>query len=447
MSIYIGLGSNLGNRLNNLEHALKEMTKAGLKILKTSPVYETPALLPPSAPAEWNKDFLNTVCEISASISKRGDFIQPQSPLSPESLLKILKTTETTLGRKPAPRWSPRIIDLDILLFENQVINTSHLKIPHPAITKRNFVLAPLKALKPWLKIPTLTGSDTHLSSQACHELKTVLSLFRDPITVPLPALMQIVNLTPDSFSDGDKVNLKNFKTLLGRTLKKPVGFLDLGAESTRPGATPLSPKEEWQRLKPYIELFNHFYREKFFRPRLSIDTRHAQTAEQALACGADLINDVSGLSQEMLKVLENTKTDYVLTHSLTIPADRTHTLPLDKDPVKEIKTWLKEKINLLEKHNISLERVIFDPGIGFGKTTGQSLQILKRIREFYVFPLRIMVGHSRKSFMKDFAPALPEQRDLESVGLSIRLALAGVDILRVHQAHLHARALRGYNQ
>ena len=436
MSVYIGLGSNVGDRLNNLEQALKEMTKAGLKILKTSPVYETPALLPPSAPADWNKDFLNAVCQVEIT-----------NNISPEGVLKILKSVEKTLGRKLAPRWSPRVIDLDILLFKDQKINLPHLKIPHPAMAKRNFVLAPLKDLNPLLKIPIPAGADTHLLSQTSYESKTVLSLFRNFTAEPLPALMQIVNLTPDSFSDKGTVNLQDFKNLLEKIHKKPVAFLDLGAESTRPGATPLSPTEEWQRLKPYLWLFNDFYREKFFRPRLSIDTYHVQTAQKALVMGADLINDVSGLSKDMLKVLSPTSADYILTHSLTVPADRTKTLPLDKDPVEEIKSWLERKINLLEKHNISLERVIFDPGIGFGKNPQQSLEILKRIREFHVFPLRIMVGHSRKSFMQDFAPKQAEQRDLESIGLSLRLALSGVDILRVHRADLHARALRGFSQ
>ena len=484
-SVYIGLGSNIGDRLQNLESALKEMARAGFQILKVSPVYETPALLPPSVLEEaWNKDFLNAVCEISSSISKPRDFKpdRQESQLSPETLLKILKSIEKTLGRTKSLQWAPRIIDLDILLFKDQVINKADLTIPHPALTQRNFVLAPLKDLNPLLQIPDLT-----------EDKETVLSLFRklnrsglkvsvpqldrenqkppkehsaspsgrglpptrrlDPqplltpssIAMPLPAFMQIINLTPDSFSDGGQVNLKNFKALLKQTNKKPLAFLDLGAESTRPGAQALSPQEEWQRLKLYIEFFKNFYEGSSLRPRLSIDTRHVQTAEKALAQGADLINDVSGLSQDMLKFLQNTATDYVLTHSLTVPASRAHTLPLNKDPVEIIKTWLKEKINLLEQHNISLDRVIFDPGIGFGKTAGQSLEILKRIREFHIFPLRIMVGHSRKSFMQGFSSTTAEQRDLESIGLSLKLALMGVDILRVHNADLHARALRGF--
>ena len=449
--IYIGLGSNLGHRRQNLEKALKAMAQSGLVILKTSPVYESPALLPPHAPTEWNKDFLNMVCEVSITSSK---FNQKQSALGPETLLKTLKTIEQKIGRKKGPRWSPRVIDLDILLFQNQIVNTSSLKIPHPAITKRNFVLAPLKDINPLLKIPAPSYSLINLSyvhtSKTNYLAKyknTALFYFRalNQACFSFPSFMQIVNLTPDSFSDGGKINLKNFKALLKKTSKKPVAFLDLGAESTRPNAVLLTPEEDWQRLKPYIKFFKEFYEDKRLKPYLSIDTRHPQTAQKAVDLGADIINDVSGLSLSMLKVIEQTKVDYVLTHSVTVPASREHTLPLDKDPVEEIKHWLEQKITLLEKHNIDFKRVIFDPGIGFGKTAEQSLVILKRIREFHVFPFRIMVGHSRKSFMQNFAPAFPEQRDLESVGVSLRLALAGVDILRVHEAELHARAFRGF--
>ncbi len=92
------------------------------------------------------------------------------------------------------------------------------------------------------------------------------------------------------------------------------------------------------------------------------------------------------------------------------------------------------------------MDRIIFDPGIGFGKTAGQSLEILKRIKEFYCFPLRIMTGHSRKSFMKGFSPAKPMDRDPESAGVSVFLANKGVDILRVHEADFHARVLRGFH-
>ncbi len=415
--VYISLGSNLGDRLQNLEQAVRNIKNRGISIIKTSSVYETPALLPPTAPENWNKPFLNTVIKIQ--------FEQP-----PIQLLHILKNIEKTLGREKTFKWAPRVIDLDILLFGEEIINTPHLKIPHPELTKRNFVLTPLKEVNPYLKIP---GTN-----------RTTLDYFRK-LKVKTPTLMHIFNITPDSFSDGDQLNIDSFQSALKKMLDHNVHIVDLGAESTRPGATPVSPNKEWQRLAPYIEVFFDFYKDKCFRPRLSIDTRHPQTVLKALDKGADIINDVSGLSHEMKKCIKDTNIEYILMHSLTVPANPKKTLSVNTDPVEEIKKWLNKKLDILNKHNIHLNRIIFDPGIGFGKTAEQSLEILKRIEEFYSFPFRILVGHSRKSFMKIFSYDKPQERDPESAGISLFLAAKGVDILRVHKAGFHNCVLRGF--
>ena len=183
--------------------------------------------------------------------------------------------------------------------------------------------------------------------------------------------------------------------------------------------------------------------------PKLSIDTRHPLTAKKSIKIGADIINDVSGLSknEEMTDILASyPQVHYVLMHSLTVPPEKTHTFSPDQDPVKEISIWLEKKINFLLKKNISLSRIIFDPGIGFGKTREQSLYILKHIHKFFRFPLRVMVGHSRKSYMESFSGAVSKQRDLESAGVSLALGARGVDILRVHQAPIHSKIYRGWN-
>lgn len=421
MVVYIGFGSNLGDRLHYIESAIKEMTKQGFSVLKVSSIYETPALLPPDALEGWNLPFLNGVVQVQCDTE------------DPRQLLYSLKTIEKKLGRRDSLKWAPRIIDLDILLFDEKVINTTELQVPHPELANRDFVLTPLKEMHPFLKVPSVRGSDS-----------TVLELFRR-LQLKLPTWMHILNVTPDSFSDGGKLSLNNFTSVLKKVSDYNIHIVDLGAESTRPGAVPVSPKDEWQRLVPYIELFFDFYRDKMFRPKLSVDTRYSQTAKKVIDMGVDIINDVGGLSNEMLEVLKDTNVEYILTHSVTVPASRDQTLPINKDPVGEIKKWLNKKVSILEEKNISLDRVIFDPGIGFGKTAGQSLNILKRIREFYCFPLRIMVGHSRKSFMKAFSADNPIDRDCESAGVSLSLMEQGADILRVHEADFHARVLRGF--
>ncbi len=416
MTTYIGLGSNLGNRLNNLEQAVREIKKKH-QVLKVSPVYETSAFLPPNAPVEWDHPFLNAVAQIQCDET------------GPEELLYYLKTVEEDMGRKKGPRWSPRIIDLDILLFGEEIIDTPKLQIPHPELKKRSFVLAPLKEINPLVKVP---GAET------------ALELFR-LLPVKIPTWMHILNVTPDSFSDGGQLSLGGFPRILQKISDQNIPIVDLGAESTRPQAVPVAVEEEWKRLKPYIEFFFDFYRGKIFRPKISVDTRQVQTAKKVINMGVDIINDVSGLSDEMMELLADSSVDYILMHSVTVPADRAKILSVDKDPVDEIKKWLIGKINILEKNNISLNRVIFDPGIGFGKNSMQSLEILKRIDEFYLFPLRIMAGHSRKSFMNIFSSDKPEERDPESAGVSVSLVQKGVDILRVHTADFHARVLRGF--
>ena len=419
MIAYIGLGSNLGHRLQNLEKAAQEIIKMGFPILKASPIYETPALLPSKALDGWNRPFLNTVLKIQCH------------QVTPKQLLLILKKMENDMGRKSSAKWAPRIIDLDILLFGKKIISSSELHIPHPELINRNFVLTPLKELDPSLIIPV-------------EPQKTCLEYFR-LLKSKSPTWMHILNVTPDSFSDGGDLNLDNFISVLHKISEHYIPIIDLGAESTRPGARPISHKEEWQRLRPYIDLFFHFYKNKIFRPKLSVDTRSLKTAEKALDMGVDIINDVSGLPSGMIDLLKDTKVEYILMHSITVPADRQKTLAINKDPVNEIKKWLEKKINLLEKKNIHLDRIIFDPGIGFGKTSEQSIEILKRIQEFYCFPLRIAVGHSRKSFMKLFSSDNPKERDPESAGISISLMEKGVDILRVHEADFHARVGKGF--
>ena len=421
MAVYIGFGSNVGNRLHYIESAIKEMVKRNFSVLKVSPIYETPALLPSDALEGWDLPFLNGVVQVQCDTE------------DPRQLLHSLKAIEKKIGRKDNLKWAPRVIDLDILLFNGKIIDTEELRIPHPELANRNFVLTPLKEVNPFLKVPSISGSDN-----------TVLELFRR-LPLKLPTWMHILNVTPDSFSDGGKLNLNNFSSVLRKISDHNIHIVDLGAESTRPGAIPVSSEDEWQRLAPYIDFFFDFYRDKVFRPKLSVDTRYSQTAKKVIDMGVDIINDVGGLSNEMLEVLKDTNVEYILTHSVTVPASRDQTLPIDKDPVGEIKKWLNKKVNILEKQNVPLDQVIFDPGIGFGKTSDQSLNILKRIREFYCFPLRIMVGHSRKSFMKAFSAENPLDRDCESAGMSLSLIEEGVDVLRVHEADFHVRVLRGF--
>ena len=420
MKCLIGLGSNLGDRLENLEGAVQRLCfLASTSHISASPVYETAALVPNGAPDTWHIPFLNAVIEFEWEGSC-------------EDLLTETKKIESFMGRVSAERWAPRLIDLDILLFGDAKINTDSLTVPHPGIWDRDFVLAPLRDIAPTLRLPEKTETVFSRARNLCRDL---------------PLWMGILNLTPDSFSDGgDLADLKSLKQKVETFEQAGVSIFDIGAESTRPGAGNVSSSDEWMRLHPTLEFLKERYQNKFFRPRISVDTRRSYIAEKALEYGVDCINDVSGLSDPaMLQLLKKSSCDIVLMHSLSIPADRNVTLSEDCDVVEIVKTWAERKIVELTDIGIDPARIIFDPGIGFGKTSQQSLALLQGAEAFLTLPVRILIGHSRKSFINSWGERMAKDRDWESVGISLRMSMLGINILRVHEPQFHIRAHRAF--
>ena len=131
--------------------------------------------------------------------------------------------------------------------------------------------------------------------------------------------------------------------------------------------------------------------------------------------------------------------------HNLGVPADRARTLPADEDPVAIVERWLEERLTEWQRAGLDLARIVFDPGIGFGKNALQSLRLMRNVRRFHRFGVRVLVGHSRKSFMHHVAAGDRRDRDLFTIGASLELCHAGVDILRVHDVTAHAAAYRGW--
>lgn len=416
---YLGLGSNLADRRDTLERAVIALDGA-LRVRRVSPVVESPALLPAGAPPDWNRPFLNLV-------------VEAETDLEPAALLDELKRIEAALGRTPAGRWAPRPIDIDILLYGEEHIATDRLTIPHARLAERSFVLAPLSALAPSRVVP---GSG-----------RTVLELAR-ALPERIPLWMGIVNLTPDSFSDGGRhASGGALAGLLEALDAGGVHILDLGAESTRPGATPLDAETEWARLEPALALVLERHAARRVRPLVSIDTYHAAVAARAIERGVDMINDVSGLTSDAMLELAaaHERVEFVAMHNVTIPADRAATLPADADPIAELNAWLFRQRRRWARAGLDPSRLIFDPGIGFGKDPLQSLTILRRLHDLELDGLRCLVGHSRKSFMRAFASSGAAERDLMTVGASLALCARGVDILRVHDVNAHTAAYRGW--
>ena len=378
MEVYFGLGSNLGDRRAHLDAGIRALVDSGMRTVGVSPIVETPALLPKGAPPEWNVPYLNLAVKGEVS----GD---------PVTWRTRLKAIEDRLGRTRESRWAPRPLDIDILLWGDELFCAGGMTIPHVELTKRNFVITPLLHLAPNLPVP---GSS-----------KTVFALSQK--VPPLPLWMGIINLTPDSFSDGGRHADSSFLyDELLTMIDAGVHILDLGAESTGPSAHPISAAEEWQRLAPGLEAAVAACKAVVLPPRISVDTRHAEVAAKALEHGADLINDVSGLeSPAMRAVARAAHCEWIIMHHLGLPTRKERTLVRDDDPVTVVLQWLQARCAQIEADGITLERLIVDPGIGFGKDSLQSLTLLQRISELrQASGLRVLVGHSRKSFMQ-FAP------------------------------------------
>lgn len=267
--------------------------------------------------------------------------------------------------------------------------------------------------------------------------------------------LVGILNITPDSFSDGGAyLDTHSAVIQAEKMLEQGAAIIDIGAESTRPGAMPLSPSEEWLRLEPVLRALP-----PSVLSTVSIDTRHPQTAANALVFGVAWINDVSGFPQAMIDIVRNSSCKIVVMHSLSVPADKTIVLPENVDVAAVVRDWFVEKLQQLEQQGISADRIIFDPGIGFGKTAAQSLELIRRAKELRVDGTALMFGHSRKSFLlchpevtrdpswrqddKMDTPNLSiAERDEATCKVSAYLTTQGVDYLRVHNVAANAVAL-----
>jgi 2-amino-4-hydroxy-6-hydroxymethyldihydropteridine diphosphokinase/dihydropteroate synthase len=417
--IYLGLGSNLGDRKSSLEMAIAKLVARGFIISAVSPIIETPAMLGNNARPDWNKPYLNCV-------------MSGQASWTPREGLVIAKEIERELGRKPSERWSPRPVDIDILVWNDVIIDEEDLRIPHSGMCQRSFVLTPLLHLQPDLVIP----GQSHSVFQLSRSIK------------PVPLWMGILNITPDSFSDGGKWD---DQSLLARQIDSfidnDVQIIDLGAESTRPNAVSVSPDEEWRRLEPVIKMVQERAAGKFLKPAISVDSRNRKTLEKAIACGIDIINDVTGLSDpDVLALARDSGCDVVAMHSVTIPVDPSVKLPTEESALVQIKRWISTKMEAWQSAGIDLNRIIIDPGIGFGTNPLQSQELLGNCRALREQGLRLLIGHSRKSFMSSFSEHAFADRDPETLGISMSVCHQGVDIIRVHDPVTHIRAYRAWS-
>ena len=462
---FIALGSNIGNRAGYLHAALDAM-RSYLTIVETSHLYETDPMLVTDQPL-----FLNAVCKVSTS-------------LAPSELLRAVKQIEAALGRTKTIRYGPRVIDLDILFFDDAVIDTPDLTIPHLRIPERDFVLAPLLDLGSELHHPRL--------QMTVRELWQRLQKPVPPRVMPIgdrlwhwgqgAKVMGILNITPDSFSgDGLAQEPDPVAAALAqasRFVDAGAHILDVGGYSTRPGHDNLSVEEEIKRVAPVISAL----RDAVDVP-LSVDTFRADVAEAALEAGATWLNDVSGLrsthlhpareagtgkgenpsqssplkpsaSDGMAALSARRRVPLVLMDNRAplrigpptggTPSNPPPSVEPSNDIVTDVRKELSAALELARLDGVPRWHRIIDPGIGFGKSPSQHASLIARLDEFQELGYPLLFGCSRKGFLGQMAGGAPVDDRLPATIAANAMAVErGAQIVRVHDVRENLQAMR----
>ena len=244
------------------------------------------------------------------------------------------------------------------------------------------------------------------------------------------PLIMGILNVTPDSFFDGGKHNTieEAVKHAL-LMVDDGANIIDVGGESARPFSEPVSVEEELERVIPVIEGI----RSKSYIP-ISIDTSKAKVAKEACKVGADIVNDISGFTfdEYMVDTVSKAGVQAVIMHTKGTPKNMQNN-PFYENVISEITEFFKERIAFADRHGIEKDRIILDPGIGFGKRVSDNLEIIKHLKTFKEFDMPIMIGTSMKSFIGHVTNAPLEERKEETLASIAISVWNGADIVRVH--------------
>ncbi|KNC83522.1 hypothetical protein SARC_04226 [Sphaeroforma arctica JP610] len=453
---YIAVGTNLGDRHNNLQQACLFLQDLSNSIINTSFIYSTPAAYVTDQPA-----FYNIVVSLTTD-------------LCPLDLLAALKRGEQELGRVPSERWGPRHIDLDILTYgvhpscgnveTGLVMRTEELSIPHVRMFEREFVLRPLCDLDPGF-LP---------------DLEAIRDSWDPDVTriIPLPngrmlpygnetRLMGILNATPDSFTDGGnlgdgtaealrlvgewvgdegcppKTGIENGEFTYSHakiSRNKWTAIVDVGGQSTRPGADVVGTEEEIKRVVPIISAI----RERYTDIVISVDTSIASVAEAAIGAGADIINDVTAGrgDKAMLQLAARLQVPIVLMHS----RGTSKTMNSQNDYSKEtglidgVYRELCRTVQSASNAGVRKWNIILDPGVGFAKIGVQNVELMRALPQLFSGKLEgyaVLVGPSRKRFLGTIAghskETDPTERDWGTAAAVTQCVNAKVDFVRVH--------------
>ena len=255
-------------------------------------------------------------------------------------------------------------------------------------------------------------------------------------------SIMGVINLTPDSFSDGGDLNSNN-KVLdqVRHFLSNGADIIDLGAQSTRPGAKEIGSKKEIKRLIPILKKIRSLYPEII----ISIDTFNSEVAYEALSNGADWINDVTGgrRDEEIMDVVSNFKCPFVITHSRG-NSQNMNELTKYGDFLNEVLNSLDHLIKKALEKNISKDNIILDPGIGFSKNMNQNLDLLRNLELFKKLNFPILIGASRKRFIGEILNEInPKERDIGTLAISCLCSQLNIHLVRVHNVGINCQILK----
>ena len=254
------------------------------------------------------------------------------------------------------------------------------------------------------------------------------------------PIVMGILNVTPDSFSDGGLYcDPERAVDRAWTMVEEGAEIIDLGGESTRPGAKPITPEEELRRILPVLERLVP----RFPIP-ISVDTSKPEVAESAIRSGASLINDVGAVTQvpRMWQSIAGARAGYVVMHMQGTPLTM-QLAPSYRDVVREVGEFFTDRLSRLESSGIDPSQVALDPGIGFGKTVEQNLQLLTHLNVYSQLLRPLLIGISRKSFLGEIAGGGPSNRLPAALGCSLRAADQGCSIFRTHDVRETSQAFR----
>ncbi|KAG0575880.1 hypothetical protein KC19_5G037000 [Ceratodon purpureus] len=453
--VVIAMGSNVGDRIANFNRALELMRASGIQVIRHASLYE-------SAPAYVTDQpfFLNSA-------------VSALTNLDPHSLLKTLKDIESELGRTfGGIRYGPRPLDLDIIFYGDRTVATENLEIPHARFLERPFVLAPLADLLN----DSNSGSTSHWSNHKCCDGGVALAwekmggeacIGKEDLRRVIPVgselldwsskthVMGILNVTPDSFSDGGRfLTVENAVAHARSMADEGADFIDIGAQSTRPGATRLSTEEELSRLVPVLKAL--IADPALKGVKLSVDTFDARVGREAVNMGVHVINDVSGgyLDPEMLSTVADLGVPYIMMHMRGDPTTMQSKENTTYNNVcEEVGKELNAQIKNAEALGIPAWRIITDPGIGFAKTKQQNLDLLRDLpivrrvlseSSFTVSRGPMLVGPSRKGFLgKITGRQKGGERDAATVAAAVVSVLGGANIIRAHNVQAVRDAMK----